>query len=648
MRPCRLPCRILVMALFVPLLRTQVAVGEVRLSYSELLSFLTDLNRLPVIEPGVYCRQFSSYDRRSRLDEATGKYIDWEANGDSGQYIRVDPDTQEGVMADMEGPGCIVRIWSANPQGVIRFYLDGDTKPTYEWDFVALFRGEMWPFIRPLVWCRDPKNTYSAADCYLPIPFAKSCKVTSVIIGKDGKSQTPRLFYHIDYRTFPKGWQVDTFKLPLTSEQQQAVSQTAAKWAGGREERYKVREVTVEPGETLTVEEIKGPAVIVEFRAKLMSSEKWAMRKVLLKAYWDGAEVPSINCPIGDFFGEPKDVPYRSYPMEISDQLNACFFPMPFHKSAKILLINEGRMPAKVKVSVGHLSKEVPENWGLFHAKYRQQKASTTFDYSFIEATGAGKFVGVCLFPDNIHGGWWGEGDEKVWVDGEKFPSWFGTGSEDYFGDAGSIRHFTNPLHGHPQKVRERMQGCYRWHMADNIPFYRSFRMTMEDYAALPLEKVKNDYYSVAYWYQLPGGSDTFEDTPVSERIPRVHVQRGAIEAENCVAKGGLPPGMTWVDDEDLPQELSAGRGVKLVGGVGSSFTFAVPSNWSDRYVPRLGAAPGVKGSSYELLVNGQKLDKYAHMAEGPNSIGVRFTGAPVEGDRCELIVDYFQLNRPD
>src|SRR6185295_7164495 len=111
--------------------------------------------------------------------------------------------------------------------------------------------------------------------------------------------------------------------------------------------------------------------------------------KVLLKVYWDGEAKPSIDAPIGDFFGEPKDVPYRSYPMEIGEDINTCFFPMPFHKSARIVLVNEGSHPVSVSFYCAHLeAPQMPENWGLFHAKYYQEKQSTTFDYPFIEATG--------------------------------------------------------------------------------------------------------------------------------------------------------------------------------------------------------------------------------------------------------------------
>jgi len=194
------------------------ATGEVQVTYEDLLAHLTDLDRLPAIEPGVYCKQFSSYDRASKYDAATDSYLSWAANADRGQYIRVDEQTKEGVMAEMKGPGCIFRIWSANPQGVIRFYLDGDTKPTHEWDFMKLTAGAIEPFVTPLVWKRDPDNRNSGSNIYLPIPFAKSCKVTSVVID-ESKPKTPGHYYIINYRTFPKVWKIESLKLPLTEAQ---------------------------------------------------------------------------------------------------------------------------------------------------------------------------------------------------------------------------------------------------------------------------------------------------------------------------------------------------------------------------------------------------------------------------------------------
>jgi hypothetical protein len=249
--------------------------------------------------------------------------------------------------------------------------------------------------------------------------------------------------------------------------------------------------------------------------------------------------------------------------------------------------------------------------------------------------------VGIALFPDNIHDGWWGEGDEKVWVDGESFPSWYGTGSEDYFGDAWGIRYFENPSHGHPQKRVERMQGCYRWHLGDNIPFYESLRMTIESYAALPSEKTKNDYYSVAYWYQLPGGRDFFTEVPVGDRVPRGFAAPNALEAEDHVAAGQAGAGI--VDDEKLPHELSRTRGVKLTGKGGDTFTFNLPADNDDRYRITVQPLIGETGCGFETLVGGKRVEKWAQLRKGPNPVVIRLLGGPDE--TCTRTIDYFALH---
>lgn len=624
--------------------------AAVQLTYEDLLTYLTDLDRLPVIEPGVYCRQFSSYDRASRYDQSTGQYLDWDANGDAGNYLRIDPETREGLMAEMQGPGCIFRIWSANPQGVIRFYLDGDVKPTYEWDFNRLCTGTIDPFVKPLVWKRDPNNRDSASNVYLPIPYAKSCRVTSVIPQADGSGKTPGHYYIINYRVFPKDWTVPTFRLPLTESQRSAVQETAAKWANCGQsgahplDRFATKKETIGPGQRLVAAELTGPGVIRQFRAKVRSSEKWVTRKVGLRIYWDDDTDPSVSCPIGDFFGEPKEAEYKSYPMGITESMNYCFFPMPFRKNARIDLVNDGSEPAPVEVVVTYRAQQVPDDWALFHAKFRSEVASASFDYPLIEATGTGKLVGICLFPDNIKGGWWGEGDEKVFVDGEKFPSWFGTGSEDYFGDAWGIRYFANPSHGHPQRNVERMQGCYRWHLGDNIPFYKSLRMTIENYTGQPDQTSRNDYSSVAYWYQLPGGDDFFEEVPLIDRIPRGFVTQGALEIERYQDSFKLTEGATVVTDEGLPKPLSSNGGLKFAGKVGSEFTFQLPVDKDEHYVLSPGLARDVKASRFDLLIDGKPAGERPFLRKGMMPITLKFTGNPIEGDRCRVIIDYFRM----
>ena len=155
------------------------------LTYVDILHQLTDLDRLTRLQTGCKGGLFSSWDRNGRNA--------WGANGDAGQYLRVEPNG-EAVMMDIDGPGVIYRTWSANPMGKIRIYLDGAQTPSYEWNFPDLFDGKLPPFIKPLVYRRD--RAQSASDCYLPIPFAKHIKITA--------DKAHGQYYHFNYVLFPK------------------------------------------------------------------------------------------------------------------------------------------------------------------------------------------------------------------------------------------------------------------------------------------------------------------------------------------------------------------------------------------------------------------------------------------------------------
>ena len=177
---------------------TQAAPQE--LKYVDLVKRLTDLEYLATLPaPGEQCAQWSSYDRRSRYDAASGKYVAWEANGDGGGIIR-----KEGgklVLAEMEGPGCIWRIWSAAPKdGHVRIYLDGASDPAVDLPFVGYFDLKNAPFTRSAL----VHTVGSGWNNYTPIPYQKSCKV----VADPGWGN----YYHFTYGTFPKGTRVPTFK----------------------------------------------------------------------------------------------------------------------------------------------------------------------------------------------------------------------------------------------------------------------------------------------------------------------------------------------------------------------------------------------------------------------------------------------------
>ena len=186
------------------------------LTYVDLVKRLTDLEYLATVPaPGEQCAQWSSYDRRSRYDAATGKYVGWDANGDGNGIIR----KEDGklVLAEMEGPGCIWRIWSAAPkQGHVRIYLDGASEPAVDLPFVGYFDRKNEPFTRSAI----VHTVANGWNNYTPIPYQKSCKV----VADPGWGD----YYHFTYGTFPKGTKVPTFKRELSAADLAALDQANA------------------------------------------------------------------------------------------------------------------------------------------------------------------------------------------------------------------------------------------------------------------------------------------------------------------------------------------------------------------------------------------------------------------------------------
>ncbi|MFP4057568.1 MAG: DUF2961 domain-containing protein [Candidatus Brocadiia bacterium] len=554
------------------------------------LRTLVDLDRLPALERGVTCKQFSSYDRASRYDAEKDEYIGWRANGDRGHYLRIEPDG-EAVMAEMDGPGCIVRIWSANPTGKLRLYLDGDETPTYEWNFADLFHDKVPPFTPPIAGMHG-----RGANSYLPIPYAKSCKVAA--------DKAHSQYYHIGYKTFPRGTAVETFRLPLSDEERAALEAVAERWSQCEPDVPDAKVATRElsAGQETVLGEWEGPGTMVYFRAKLISGERHALRRVLLRIYWDGEQAASVECPLGDFFGTGYFAnPYRSLPMGMGPDGGYSLWPMPFRKRARFVLVNQGKRPARVEYAIHVRRGELPPDTAYFHARWRREDPCTTFDYPILECSGgAGRYVGCVLNVDNPSTGWWGEGDEKVYVDGEKFPSTFGTGSEDYFGDAWGFRHFVHPLHGCTLGQGPGFSNkwsVYRWHISDDIPFEKSFRMTIENYGR------DKAYSSVAYWYQLHPQDDFFESVAVAERLPRPMTLPGVVEAESLAVEGARV-----IDDEGRLEEFSGGKALLLEGGEGTTFGLPVPVPRDDVYAIVLYSARAEPQAAFEVLCDGERV----------------------------------------
>ncbi len=294
-------------------------------------------------------------------------------------------------------------------------------------------------------------------------------------------------------------------------------------------------------GETLTLLDEAGPAEISHVWITIADDERFHLKRMVLRMYWDGESSPSVEAPVGDFFGLGLGEYhlYQSAPLSVGgDKALNSFFPMPFQKHARITLTNEGRQKAEAvywNIDMRAFKVALPPDTLYFHAQYRQAVPNKAFpgnkinldgkeNYVWMEATGRGHFAGVTMSVVENQDGWWGEGDDMFFVDGEKLPSINGTGSEDYFLGAWDFsgKPFAYGLYGAPIVGAELQGGrwsVYRFHLDAPIPFTKSLRATIEHGHA---NDRGDNFYSVAYWYQSEP-HEAFPVLPAVEmRIPHV------------------------------------------------------------------------------------------------------------------------------
>jgi hypothetical protein len=314
---------------------------------------------------------------------------------------------------------------------------------------------------------------------------------------------------------------------------------------------------TIAPEETLTLLDETGPAIISHIWITIASDDPHHLKALVLRMYWDGEATPSVETPIGDFFGLGLGdyYLYQSVPLAVgADKALNSFFPMPFQKHARMTVTNEGTRKVDAfyfNIDYRAYSKPLPGDQLYFHAQYRQaapahgwtnqwrsndevlvnDKKNLNGDgnYIWMEAAGRGHFVGVTMSVLQNQDGWWGEGDDMFFVDVEATPSINGTGSEDYFLGAWDFgdHAFFYGLFGAPVKgpeVAGSRSSVYRFHLDSPIPFTKSLRATIEHGHA---NHRSDNFFSVAYWYQTEPHAAFPSLPPLEQRIPKVYLVGG-------------------------------------------------------------------------------------------------------------------------
>ncbi len=322
----------------------------------------------------------------------------------------------------------------------------------------------------------------------------------------------------------------------------------------------------IAPGATLTLAQLNGPGKIVHFWNTVADNETYWPELLVLRIYWDGEKNPSVQCPLGDFFGVGfgRSVPFTSLPVRVTSDGRGrnCYWPMPFRKSALITITNEGTEPVNAFYYYLDWQKwrHLPRTTAYFHAVYRQEFPCTSGkNYQIANIQGSGHYVGTVLSCWQRSPGWWGEGNDWFTIDGESEPRLKGTGTEDYFCDGWGLRQQSGPFYGAPlvqPDAAGSITSAYRWHIPDPVVFHKSLRVEIQHMGVVwnadgsfksGFGERSDDYSSVAFWYQqgphrpdpvLPYGYarlplDIRSTAAGSTLLPAAKASQGSVTAQN-------------------------------------------------------------------------------------------------------------------
>ena len=471
--------------------------------------------------------QCSSYDRARVAPNQPG----WFANNDFSQYIRVEDHGghKDRVMLDADGPGCIVRFWlttTQNKKGALRIYLDHDTEPVLSFPAYDLLSGDL-RLNAPL---NQPHPGYSPADnggntLMLPIPYARHCKVVWEEAGEG-----PR-YYQIDYRTYAPGTTVQSFTRhalaaarPLIEQvQQQLLSPPAV-----APQNVASSNEDIPAGESVALDLPPGPAAVASLELQVKPADtnglERALRSVIINMNFDGEQ--TVWCPVTDFFGSGVGLnSLQSWYRTVSpDGAMTCRWVMPYAKSAHITLTNLGTNAVTAVVRAGTRPWAWDDRSLHFHSTWRCDaglKTPPVRDWHAIHIAGRGVYVGDTLALFNYVPTWYGEGDEKVWIDRETFPSFVGTGMEDYYDFSFAPRGLMQTPFANQVRVDQPMtQGwnvLTRTRNLDGMPFSESLDFNFELMSWKPTKLI---YALTTYWYAFPGATSDVHPQPEAAALP--------------------------------------------------------------------------------------------------------------------------------
>jgi hypothetical protein len=664
---------------------------------------MTDMAGLTYFpDPPYRTVQFSSFDHRSILPG--GK--DWFANSDGfgGEPIPnfeqvIQEPGEDGIgeylIADVQGPGAIVRLWTARINGQIKLFLDDQLEPLYDGSAQDFFQKtyDFFPEIENLDKERLEKTLYQRDASYTPIPFASRMRL--VWTGQLKEIH----FYQVGVRLYPEDTVLRSFSPQDLVTYKESINEVINALADPDENLDQISTETpiifampLQPGEEKEILALDGPQALERLTIRLSAGDMdRALRQTLIHVICDDHPWGQVQSPVGDLFGAAPGVnPYQSLPFTVRpDGTMTCRFVMPFQKNMKIKLTNQGEQAIDIQgtaLPVAYTwddkrSMHFRARWRVDHNMIASNRAVQ--DLPFIVAHGKGVYVGTTSYllnPNDVptpYGSWWGEGDEKIFVDDDVVPSVFGTGSEDYYNYSWSSPDiFYFPYCGQPRNDGPGNRGFvtnFRWHILDPLPFQKNIRFYMELYSH---ERTPGlSYARMGYHYARPGVSDDHlaimpEDlrhlelpvpwTPAARMGARDSVffeaERIMLERIHTrIVRGSLWSGarlLTW-----YPRNQ----------GESKAFTFRIDELGNYRVHFALALSPSAGRISFGLnnqfmsLTNNKKMIDLnrphrtllrnftlptVELEPGRHTLVLRFEGAPADVGRPEIGIDFLWVQK--
>ncbi|TDU39812.1 Protein of unknown function (DUF2961) [Gelidibacter sediminis] len=511
------------------------------------------LTRFP--DPSFITKHVSSYDRSSTSPKEGNWFHNWDMNQWEG--IEKTKNGKEYVLMDVKSPGAITHFWMTGAgenrgQGILRIYIDGKEEPVIS-QTIRSFIGENNEVGYPMSCSVSPETIADERghNLYLPIPYAKSCKITyqSDLIkeGNPWETKSEILYYNIDYREYAAGAKIESFTKNSISQNKSIIQAANQMLLDGRfSQERKLKEldnfqIKLTPGEELVVSKKDAGAAIEQLNMRIQEDNPTqSLRSVIIKCTFDDQQ--TVWAPLGDFFGAGYRIDAfetRYNKVSVDGNLTSKWL-MPFKNSCKITLENIGETTIGVNGSLQYSSYKWNKNAMHFYTSWHQYTKVNTGvpknmlggegvrDVNFVTLKGKGVYVGdvLTLFNDNLPIGktswtkeegtfnycWWGEGDEKIYIDGEQFPSHFGTGTEDYYNYAWCKgEKFSHPFIAQPSGEGNMTPGYTvntRVRALDVLPFNTSLKFDMELWH---WNKATLNYAPTTFYYMMPGGESNIK-----------------------------------------------------------------------------------------------------------------------------------------